>query len=465
MPETHAATTSSTDGSVFRIAVACLLVVFFTPFIALLFYSVPAADDFCNATLAFDTIPQPSLLALTWLYYTKWSPRWLTVLFLGGSMSHGDLMGTYGWLLLLVLISTVASLWYFFWAVFRLTKSSSFLIAAIFCAAWVSSITNVDEQVYWLTNVIVYNLPLCTMLVLLGLLCRFGGTVLAYAALVLLSVAVPAQHEIAGAFVVAVALAGGTLLRMRKREAGPWFLCFLVSAISLAAVLLSPGNAARAAAEHRHLWDVGHSVRWFAHSFYTGLNWLSTPAILLGAGCAVVLAQSSRTNPAPEDALPQRWLAIGGVAGLLIVLCLSSLVEIATSIWLPPRVVALFQFIFWLLFFCVILSGIPEVYQTRLGAPTKAGIAALLAVALLGSSNFRAATEDLRGPARSWHNFALARLRHRGGSQSFEAPAGFPKLAKPQMLISDPGCWVNRCLANYLHADTVVVTNSKDFCP
>jgi len=104
--------------------VSSVLVVFLTPFLVLLFYSLPATDDFCKATLSFDTVPQSSVLSVTWMYYTKWSPRWLTTLLQSLVMSHVDLTTHYGWLLLTVIITNLAALWYFFRTIFQLPRTT-----------------------------------------------------------------------------------------------------------------------------------------------------------------------------------------------------------------------------------------------------------------------------------------------------------------------------------------------------
>jgi len=48
-----------------RLIVPCVLIVFTAPFLVLLFYSLPATDDFCKATLSFNTVPQRDVLAIT----------------------------------------------------------------------------------------------------------------------------------------------------------------------------------------------------------------------------------------------------------------------------------------------------------------------------------------------------------------------------------------------------------------
>ena len=447
-----------------RTLLPSVIVIFLVPFIALLFYSAPAADDFCNATLSFNCVPQPSVLSVTWLYYTKWSPRWLTAFILTFVMSNVDLPAAYGWLLLAVMAANIAALSYFFRAFFRQFRARSLLMAAVFYAAWIASIANPDEQLYWLTNVIVYNLPLSTMLVLAGLLRRVRHRAWYYAAVALLSIAVPAQHEIAGAVLLVILLVAIVAGRMKRLSVSQLYLSFSLAAVSLSAVVLSPGNAARASAEHRPLWDVAHSFRWVAHSFYNGLNWLSVPQMLLAALCIVLLLQPGR-EALNIGGVPSRWLAIAGLIGMFAVLCVCSLTEVATATWLPPRVISWFAFVFCLLFVCVVLTGVPELYGAQFSVGARIGIFALLAVSLLGSSSFRAAVEDLRGPAQSWRRIYLSRLERRGRSLVFQAPAQYPKLAKPQMLTADPGCWVNRCMATYLHADTVIVMNSRDKCP
>jgi len=447
-----------------RTIIPCTLVVFFAPFVVLLFYSMPAADDFCLATLAYGGVPQKSVLSITWMYYTKWSPRWLTYLFSSSLMSHVDLAGAYAWLLLLVILINVASLWYFVRAVCRLTRSTSLLVAAVFYAGWLASIANPDAQLYWFASVIMYSLPLSTLLVLLGLLQHCRRARWYYVAVALLSIAVPAQQEIAGTFLIVVLFGGTVVIQIKKLRAPQWYLSQGATALSYAAVMLSPGNVARAAQEHKHLWDIAHFPRWVAHSFYHGLNWLSSPAVLVATGCIVLLALQGLEKRDVGD-LPPTWLGLACLCGMFVVLCECSLIEVATSSWLPDRVVAWFEFVFWLLFVCVVVAGAPEIVQMRFSLSTRIGVYLLLAVTLLGSRNFRFAVEDLSGPAQSWRRVDLSRLRQHGGGLQFEAPAEYPKLAKPQTLTDDPACWVNRCLANYLHADTVVVKHSSEECP
>lgn len=447
-----------------RLVVPFVLLVFAAPFLAMLFYSLPATDDFCKATLSFDTVPQSSVLSVTWMYYTKWSPRWLTTFLQSLVMSHVNLTTHYGWLLLTVIITNLAALWYFFRTVFRSSRTTSLLVAGVFYAAYVASLDDLQLELYWLTGATEYNLSFSTLLVLVSLLYQARRAVWYYATVALLSIAVPAQHEIAGTLLCMISFAGVIVMRVKKLPARQWYLSLGLAVFGQAIVMMSPGNAIRAAQEHKQLWDIAHLPRWVAHSFYHGFDWFSHPAILVAGFCIFLLLQRDQDKNASEG-LPERWLGIAGVCAMVTVLGEVALVETASGIWIPSRVVAWFEFVFWLLFICVILRGIPEIHRVRFSQRTRIGAFSLLAVILLGSSNFRAAVEDVRGPAQSWWRMNSSRLQQRGGALEFQGPARYPNLAMHQNLSSDSGCFVNKCMANYLRAKTVVVKDSAEECP
>src|SRR3989442_1235007 len=77
-----------------------------------------------------------------------------------------------------------------------------------------------------------------------------------YVLVVLLSIAVPAQHEIAGAFLCVTLFVGAVVMRVKRLPAGQWYLSLGMAALSQAIVMVSPGNTIRAAQEHKHLWDI-----------------------------------------------------------------------------------------------------------------------------------------------------------------------------------------------------------------
>ena len=442
--------------------VVLMLVMFVAPFVALLFYSVPATDDFCKATFSFNGVPQHGVLSVTWMYYTNWSPRWFTTWLQSFVMSHVDLPASYGWLLLAVMVSNFASIWLFFRTLFRFGRRRALLVAGAFYAVWIASLEHPVGQLYWLTGAMEYCLSLTTLLVMASLLCRRRRGIWYFLAVALLAIVIPAQHEIAGTFLWLVLATGAVIRQIKRLPAKQWYLGLAMASLSQAVVMLSPGNRMRAIHEHKHLWDTAHLTKWIAHSFYYGINWLVAPAVLVGACCIVLLSRRGlETNAEP---LP-RWLAAAGICAMFLLLCLSALVETASGTWLPYRVTAWFEFLFWLLFVCVIMTGVPEIFQTRFSTGTQTGILTLLAVALFGSANFRAAVLDLHGPAQTWRRISLFRMEQHGEALSFTAPARYPNMAMPPSITADPTCWVNQCWANYLRADTVVVPNSADECP
>jgi hypothetical protein len=447
-----------------RLMMSAVLLVFAAPFGVLLFFSVPATDDFCKATLAFNGVPQKDVLAITWLYFTKWSPRWLTTLLQSFVMSRADLVGDYGWLLLAVVVSSIAALCYFLHKVCRLKLGTALLAGGVFFAAWVASLPSPAEELYWLTGSTEYYLSFSTLLILLTLLCRPRRTALYLVAVVVLSIAIPAQHEIAGAFLCACLLGGAVVLRINRLSVYQWNLSFCVASLSEAVVVFSPGNALRAAQEHRHVWDVRHLPYWTAHAFYHGLSWLSHPAFLLAACCILLLSVDGREGR-DAGAKPIRYLGFACVCGAFSILCEYGLVQMASGKWSPDRVVAWFSFVFWFFLVSAILTNAAEPALANISFTARLSVFFLFGAILLTSSNFRRAVEDARGPAQSWWRMGSSQLRRRGGSPRIEVPSPYPNFAMHQELQADPGCWVNRCLANYLQSERVTASDTAEGCP
>ena len=447
-----------------RVLPPVVLGVFAAPFLLLLRFASPAIDDFCKASLSFAMVPQPNALAVTWLYYTRWSPRWLTTLLQSLIMNHAGLGASYGWLLLLVILINLAALWYFFSIAFRMSLTRSFLAGAIFYAAWVATVAHLEMHLYFLTGAIEDDLSMATLLVLVSLLLQRRLTVWRYIAIALLSAAIPAQHEIAGTFLCMTLFAGIIFRRLEKLPSRQWYWSLGFAALSQAIVMISPGNAVRAADQHRPLWDTAHAFWWVQQAFlHDGPDWLVSPPILAAACCIVLLYRTEAKMESPGDP-PAKHLAVACIIGILGVLGEAALIQVATGSALPLSVVAWLQFMFWLLFVCVVLTGIPEAHQVRFSLSTQIGVYVFLAMTLLGSTNFRWAKADLKGPAQKSHEVNVGRLRRRGASLVFAETIEYPHLFMPQYLSTDSQCWVNQCMANYLGAAKVVVINSAEGC-
>jgi hypothetical protein len=436
----------------------CALFVFAAPFAILLFYASPAGDDFCKASLSYSSIVQHNAWTIMKLSYMGWSPRWLTVLIQSPVMHHVDLVGAYGWLLLIVLLTNLAALWYFFREFFRITPARALLLAAGFYAAWLATINNPGEEFYWLTEAIEYNLPLSELLVLLGLLYRYHRGAWYYAGIAVLSFAIPGQHEMAGSLLCAILLIGVASARIGRRPTGPWYVSLGFAAPSLAIVMLAPGNGVRAAFEHRHVWDTAHLWHWIASASQDGLLWLAHPQILLLACCVLLWRQS---EPSP-DVLPASQRAVWApLAAMLAIFGELALIQFAGGSSLPDRVIGWLGFCLWLSLLCAVWAAVPKILPSRWLPAAGLVSWSLLAISLLGSSNFRAAVADLRGPAQTLSRVSKAWLVRRGGPLPPADPAQYPKLASPQLLSSDSNFWVNQCVANYLDASTVAAIDGN----
>jgi hypothetical protein len=458
---------------------------FAAPFLALMFYSIPASDDFCRAALSFDgDVYQPGVVALAWTFYRQWTPgRWLTTLIQGTVMSKVDLFEAYGWLLLAVVGITVASLWYFVHTFLDASPRRSLLITAMFYTAWMASMAYPPDTLFWVTGAIEYYLPLSALLVLVSLLHRFRRATWQYLVVAFLSFAIPALHEIAGTLLCAIVLAGLICTRLKKAPSSHWLVALAASIISMALFILSPGNALRAASRYQqglgHPEDFAHAPYWIAHSFYHGLTWLSTPAVLAAAFCIFLVSGPHEETEAAKRRAPQ-WLGAVSLCFMLFSLCECSLVEIAGGTVLPGRVVNWFQFVFWLLFVCAALTGMRRI-RGAFPTATKSWAFILVAVILLGSANYRSVIEDLRGPAQSWrrsyatqldlhgparpwHRSYATQLAMRGSAVTLPAVTRFPKMAMRLGLAENPTCYTNRCVALYLGAKTVVVPGSLEQC-
>jgi hypothetical protein len=451
-----------------RALIPAALLVFAAPFIGLLFCATLNTDDFAKATLSLDCVRrQPNFLAYTWSYYV--SPlatgRWGSTL-VQFAMSKVDLIASYGWLLLLFMLTNVAALAYFVENFFRVSRTKSLLAAGVFYAAWLASVASPAENLFWLTVAIEYQFTISTMLILAGLLCNSRRTRFSYFALALLAIMIPAQHEIAGAFMLAVLLAGVVVARILKLPATQWGLSLGLVALSFSVEMFSPAMARRLSSKPKILWDFTHVLPYAKRAVDHGIDWMTRPPILLCALCLPLLLRPFEDSSSGSEYRPPRWLALAGLGAMCVLLAEFAGAEMSSGYGqLPPRTVGWFQFAFWLLLICVIFVGVPEISAIKFSPSSRIGLSLLLVVSLFGSANFRLAEKDLRGPARPWWAANVARLRQRGGSLRLEPLPPRPALFRFTSLATEPDsdrCWVNQCMALYLGAKTVAVKDSGE---
>jgi hypothetical protein len=228
--------------------------------------------------------------------------------------------------------------------------------------------------------------------------------------------------------------------------------------------VFSPGKALAFADGHKKTTlDVAHFLPYAKEAMEHGVNWVTNPAVLLYSLCLPFFLWPSKASGDRRKYLPPRWLALGGLGGMCFLMLEFASAEMASGYGqFPPRTVGWAQFVFWLLFVCVILIGLPEISQMNFSQGSRIGMLMLLMASLLGSGNFRSAEKDLRGPAPSYWRSSVARLRERGSSLEFDPLPTKPALFRGTNLATNPKCWVNQTMALYLGANTVIAKDPHE---
>jgi hypothetical protein len=449
-----------------------VLTVFLAPFIGLLFYSSLNVDDFSYATLSScpgtaavsNCVRLTSVLSRAWVEHKDGSGRLLAPFLESLVMSKSNLSFSYGWLLLLVMLTNLAALSYFFMTALGLPRPRALLASGVFYAAWLACVDSPGENVFWLTAAMEYQLPISSVLVFAGLLSKRGHTIFGYLALALLAIGIPAQHEIAGVFLLACLLAGVIAVRVLNLQAATWWLCAGLVVLSLGLTMFSPGMADKMTRGHSTGGFVANFLPHAKRAMGLGVTWITNPVVLLAAFSIPLLVRPPNNSCADATAYQPRprWLALAALGAMCVLLGEFASAETASSSiygQLPARAVGWFQFLFWLLLVCAILIGVPEISQIRFSPGSQIGIFVLFAVSLLASGNFISAERDLRGPAQGWWRSSVARLKQRGSMVQFEPLPKRPKLFRNTSISMESGCWVNESVAFYLGATTVVTTD------
>jgi len=434
------------------------LIVIGVPFIYLMFYAVPASDDFCKASLSFNGEKQHTLYAFVRLYYWGWSPRWATSFLQGLSMNTATLLEKYPVMLLMVVVTQIAALTYFFSVILKLTYRRSATAACLFYLVWLCALEKPAENVYWYTGASEYMISITSMLLVAGLLCSRQSLWKGISACTL-SFLIPAQHEMAGAFLCAFLLVGAIVARVSRHQTRTWIFCLAAAALSLAVVIGSPGGHLRAAQEGRHLWNIHGTGVYVKFAIAKGVEWLPNTAALLAAGYIFLFWKPLQTDEGTTWCPRSVWALLCG-SGMVLVILEFFAVELAGGSTLPDRTVGWFHFIFWLFLFLLIIGGQQTLDKLGRSADLQLCVVALLFLAL-ASGNFRYALEDLIGPAASWRHANAQRLVTRDGDVRWMRLPQKPKLLMDSEVSTDPSWWENRCEANYLNVDSVAISDSK----
>jgi Family of unknown function (DUF6056) len=420
---------------------------FFVPFLLLCIYATPAADDFCKASLSYYGQPQHNALEITWRYYLGWSSRWASVLVESLVMNNPFLLRLYPVWLLTVAGGTIVALRYFFETLLDLGRRAAWLVSIVFFATWLSSVKAPGENVLWLTGVLEYQLSLILLMAIAAILLgRRSPTRASLIIVVVCAVLVPAQHEMAGVLLVAFLGVGVGFRWWLSQPIRNWSYALAGSAISLALVVIAPGPRARSVAEGLQLWNIGRVPTYLIATARDGHEWLLNPVVLLSSLWILLYVQSLRSGD--RDPKTRTFAFIACSLGMVAVLGEELLTATASGSRMPDRAVGWLQFCFLL---PLVLAGAlcaPRVGDAATSRSARTTVAALLAVALLSTANFRRATGDLLR-IRPWRAYVADIMDTRVSAISTEAPPQ-PQLFFPIGLRNESDFWVNRCAANYL---------------
>src|SRR5262249_29149649 len=153
-----------------------------------------------------------------------------------------------------------------------------------------------------------------------------------------LSIAAPAQHEIAGAFLVMCLLGGWVVSRALRLSQRLWLLALASAAVSFAAIMPSPAMAWTLSLSHGHV--AAGFVRamrpHIKHALEHDLALVLNPAVILAAISIPMLPLRSENNK--TDANYPKWLTLVGVGTLALLSIEYAGIEMASYFdEFPPR--------------------------------------------------------------------------------------------------------------------------------
>jgi hypothetical protein len=437
------------------------------PWIVLVFWVSPSADDFCY----FASVRQHGWAgAQLWWYGTH-----------SGRFSATALQTGVGWLidslsrdvwttLRFVALADLALIWLLGWRFVRIMaghwpRAWRLVATNIMVSVLLVSLVNAKEAVYWLNAAMAYLPPALFVWWLLQALARMmqddvspepgetaGLTVAAFVA--------AGMNELVAPTVIAV-LAGMAYLQWRRRhpasDQGRLLLIALATLIGFAVVVLAPGNAMRLDAYPGSRDVLAAPLRGAAALLaFLVLRLGGTPALIGWLGVAgLVSAQDARRRhrePAASSPLwlmPALFLVVGWVELSIGYFSMGSL--------LPTRAQnMLFVFGFVALTTTAIWWGRGPggaALIERLGPRRQRRLLLVMAAICLSSATIWISLYDaaLSGPRFLAQNRERVRLIEGAPGADVAVPAlsAQPTLLFVSDLSTDPQHWYNRCVADY----------------
>lgn len=276
----------------FRPALFVLLAAAILPFVLLIHYAHPSADDFCYASDLRSGGFWESIKA----EYMGWKGRYTTIFFTVLYHKPGGMLLTYEAALLALLAALFAAMYAFVHALTEgaLSRSWTLLLTLGLGALYLGTMPKVPATLYWLDGAFQYQVG--SIFVLLSLaallaLYRTGSTASAAAACAAIFLAIGATEIAMITLVAVVGVMAFNRIVLHGRERLSWSTVIVVTLGSSALLVLAPGNYVRAQfapPESQQIWFS------FSHAWFYGghvlADWLTHPLLWLASAAFVPVA-------------------------------------------------------------------------------------------------------------------------------------------------------------------------------
>lgn len=454
------------------------LVAAIAPFIVLAAYAYPTADDF---DYAMDTRLEGYWPAFAH-QYTGWNGRFASnLLVLANPMVSGA--GTaYRMVAAAMFVVTIAAMYVFIRAIAgsALDRRLAAVCALAWCGAYLAGVPALDENFYWYTGAVTYQLSSVLLLAQVALFMRAlrgrtaSGAITLVALSGLLVVFVVGMNEVA--MLLAVAFYGAftifAALRGDRRATTASLVCFGAAAVAGLAVWLAPGNAVRAGmypTKHELVRSVAMTAM---HTVRFGATWATAGTLVLATILFIPFAERIAATDRFWRELPRReFIALLGAPFAAIPLGIFPAFW-ATGLLGQHRTVSVAYAAFMALWFVATLAVVGRglIPASSLApAPVRSALACALAVAIAFTGNgYTVMTDLLTGRARRFaqamdgRSAMLAECRRAG-----TRPCLIPRLPDPPRVTfaSDAAAdaeWTVQSHARYLGVSHVELAPAPD---
>lgn len=444
-------------------------------FIALSFFNVPAADDFCFAAKAREL----GFLDAQVYWYQHWAGRY-TLNAVWTALMAGDIFQIYRFPPIALLLGTGLG---FAFLTARIAQGAlsiplALLLGGLWTVLFIAGAPDIAQTFYWLGGSITYQLANVTLLFLLGLLIWRETTartrplqiVIFWVAAWLVIVTIGA-NEISMLLVLAILSGGLSHALWRRRNSRVfWLALTLIAVLATASSVLAPGNYQR----YVGLGHTDHMLRptpWLAALLYLPwvalrlFYWLSN----LGLWASALLVFSLSAQPVrallyDAEGRFRRSFLLLPVLWMALIFLLSAIGFLINRYPLPERA----ESVIYLLF---LLGGYPTfIILAHRWAGAAGGLAdrrwrapaaALLLVSLLGTPNVFEGYKDVYRGYRyaqemQARNAAIAVALQRG-----EQDIAVASLSRPPRTLfatdiaTDPDDFKNLCLQQYYRVHSI----------